>query len=82
MKVTFSDMRRNPGAILAAVSRNETVTLLRYGKPVARIVPLAPPIKPRAEEHPAFGIWKDRDDMAVPVEYVNNLRKRRFNLKD
>ena len=39
MKATFLDMRRNPGKILEAIERNETVTLSRRGREIASIVP-------------------------------------------
>ena len=27
---------------------------------------------------PMFGMWKDRDDMDDPIEYVKQIRKSRF----
>ncbi len=27
---------------------------------------------------PMFGMWKDRDDMSEPVDYLNKIRKPRF----
>ncbi|MBW7863691.1 MAG: hypothetical protein GX580_06590 [Candidatus Hydrogenedens sp.] len=79
MNITVLDMRRNPKKILDAIARNETVTLSHRGKPVARIEPLAPPVKLRASDHPAFGMWADRDDMADPAAFVRELRKGRFD---
>ncbi len=79
MKATLLDMRRNPGRILDAIERNETVTLSKRGREIASIVP-----KRQAKgalsitSSPAFGMWKDRQDLDNPVEYVRRQRKGRF----
>ena len=78
MNATFLDMRRNPQKILAALARNETVTLSYRGKPLARIEPIEKTAKCSAAEHPAFGMWAHRSDMADPSAYVRELRKGRF----
>lgn len=41
--VTFTEFRRNASALFNAVERGETVRVLRHGKPIAEIVPLAGP---------------------------------------
>lgn len=79
MRATVLDMRRNTGKILDAIARNETVILTRRGKPVARISPIANAECCRAAEHPAFGMWADRSDMADPSAYVREKRKGRFD---
>ena len=79
MKATVLDMRRNPKKILDAIARNETVTLSHRGKPVARIEPVANAGRCGAAEHPAFGAWADRADLADPAEYVREMRKGRFD---
>lgn len=79
MKATILDLRRNPGKILEAIERNETVTLSRRGEEIAYIVPKT---KVKGEislkDSPAFGIWKDRQDMRDPVAYVRRVREGRF----
>jgi len=30
------------------------------------------------KDMPMFGMWKDRDDISSPVDYVNQIRKPRF----
>jgi len=79
MKATLLDLRRNPGKIVDAIERNETVVLSKRGKEIAYIVPKR---KAKAslslESNPAFGMWKDRQDMEKPAEYVRRLRKGRF----
>lgn len=79
MKATVLDMRRNPKKILDAIARNETVTLSYRGKPVARIEPIKNSERPSTVEHPAFGMWADRSEVADPSAYVRELRKGRFN---
>jgi len=78
MKATTLDLRRNPKKILDAIARNETVTLTHRGKAVARIEPIGRPQRRSAADHPAFGMWKDRKDMADPSAYVRESRKGRF----
>ena len=79
MEATLLDMRRNPKKILDAIERNETVTLTKRGKPVARIEPIGGNPRPSAAQHDAFGIWADRADMADPAAYVRDMRKGRFD---
>ncbi len=78
MKATILDLRRRMGDVLDAIERNETVTLLRRGKPIAEIRPLgsAKPASPSAE-HEAFGMWKDRKDLADVEKTMDRLRRGR-----
>lgn len=39
--VTFTDFRKNASGLLDLVERGETVRVLRHGRPVAEIVPVA-----------------------------------------
>lgn len=78
MEATILDMRRNPKKILEAIERNESVTLTRRGKSVARIEPIGGGKRPSAAEHEAFGMWADRDDMTDPSAYVREMRKGRL----
>ena len=76
MKATIVDLRYRMKDVLSAVDRGETVTVLYRGKPKARIVPIS---KKEALDKiindPAFGMWKDREDMADSVEYIDRLRR-------
>ena len=81
MNATFSDLRHRTKAILEALERNEPVTLSYRGKLKGIIRPIG---AKRAKEmsiadHPAFGMWKDREDMKDVNEYVRKLRKRRYS---
>jgi prevent-host-death family protein len=68
--------------VLSAVERGETVIVTYRGKPKARIVPISEKRKSvKMTEHPAFGMWKDREDMKDPAAWVRKLRQgRRFDL--
>jgi len=79
MKATLLDLRRNLGKILEAIERNETVTLSNRGREIAYIVPKKVASQEwTIREEPAFGMWKNREDMADPAEYVREMRKGRF----
>jgi len=78
MNATVLDLRRNMKGVLAALDRRETVTLTYRGRKKAVIVPCDQrQIQRHVSEHPAFGMWADRDDMANVEAYVRTLRKGR-----
>lgn len=81
MVASVLDLRRKMREVMNALEHNEKVTLTRRGKKIAVIVPYeltqsTPPLKP--EDIPGFGMWANREDMADPVEYVEKMRKGRF----
>jgi antitoxin (DNA-binding transcriptional repressor) of toxin-antitoxin stability system len=79
MKATILDLRYRMKSVLAALERGEPVTVLHRGTKKARLVPIEEHSqKSKASEDPAFGMWRSREDLADPVEYVRKLRKRRF----
>lgn len=45
--VSFTDFRAQASSLFDAVERGETVVVLRHGKPVAEIHPIAPGVSPR-----------------------------------
>lgn len=61
MKITHSEIRRNPDKLLEALEKSEVVTLLHRGQEIAHILPAKNPNK--VIDHPAFGMWRDRDGM-------------------
>ena len=80
MEVTAKALRSQIGAILACLDRGETVTITYRGKPRARLEGIAQTHEPAsrgAASFPAFGMWKDRDDMRDVDTYVRDLRKAR-----
>lgn len=80
MKITFLDLRRDPGKLMEALDRNEEVTISRRGRDIARVIPTGQTAaNADLKSHPAFGMWADRQDSADPAAYVRNLRKGRFD---
>ena len=81
MEMTAKDLRSKVGAALACVDRGETVTITYRGKPRARLVGVDPdqelPTDGKEERMPAFGMWRDRDDMADVEAHVRGLREGR-----
>ena len=79
--MTAKDLRSKVGAALACVDRGETVTITYRGKPRARLVGVDPdqglPMVGKEERMPAFGMWRDRDDMADVEAHVRGLREGR-----
>ena len=80
MVASVLDLRTKMKDIMQALDRNGKVTLTRRGKRFAVIVPyeLTQETDLKVEDSPCFGMWADREDMADPVAYVENLRKGRF----
>jgi antitoxin (DNA-binding transcriptional repressor) of toxin-antitoxin stability system len=64
--------------ILDAIGRGETVIWTHYGRSVARIEPIRDHARPSAADHPAFGMWAEREDMVDPSEYIRNMRRGRL----
>ena len=75
MTTSIRQLRTSTKEILSAVERGETVFITNRGKPCAKIMPIEQK-KKSLEDHPAFGMWKDREDMKNPSEYIHNMRRR------
>lgn len=79
MNASVLDLRKNMRNVIAALDRNESVTLTYRGREKALIVPCGRGhVRKKASEHSAFGIWADRKDMEDVGAYVRTLRKGRF----
>ena len=81
MEMTARDLRSKVGAALASVDRGEAVTITYRGRPRARLVGVGADqaVPPAADEGrmPAFGMWRDRDDMADVDAHLRALRRGR-----
>ncbi|GAH95932.1 unnamed protein product [marine sediment metagenome] len=80
MKASAVDLRRRTREIIEALDRGEEVTITYRGEEKGVIVP-AKRRKTRrvsASEHPAFGMWKDREDMKDVHEYLRRTRERKL----
>lgn len=80
MKISFLELRRDPGRLLKALDRNEEVTVSRRGREVARVIPSGKSVaKTSVRQHPAFGMWADREETRDPAAHVRRLRRGRFD---
>lgn len=77
MQATVLDLRRNTRRILAALARNERVTVTNRGRKQAVILPCSDHARTSAAAHAAFGMWKDREDLSDVAGHVRQLRKGR-----
>lgn len=82
MEITAKALRSRVGEVLRCVDRGETVTVTYRGRPRARLVGIeegaGSTVKEKAPS-PAFGMWKDRSDLADVPAYVRRLRDGRFS---
>ena len=79
MEVSTKQLRMGSGRIISQVHNGQTVTITYRGKPMAKIVPLAPRHENNSldTQGELFGLWKDRDDMKDVEGYIRNARKGR-----
>ncbi len=79
MKATILDLRRRMRDVLLALDRSESVTIYYRGKEKAILTPSRQQTEKSVEDHSAFGMWRDRSDMADVDATVRNLRKGRLD---
>ena len=79
MKASILDLRRRMSDVLRALENNEPVTILHRGKEKGVIYPSPVPQdrSTSVTQHPAFGMWKNRDDLEDVDQAVRRLRKAR-----
>ena len=80
MNATILDLRKNMKEVLAAIDRNEKVNLTYRGRKKAIIIPCKEETSDQQipmKEHPAFGMWAEREDMKDVHAFVRKLRKGR-----
>ena len=84
MKASIVDLRYHMKDVLKAVDRGETVTVFYRGIEKAKLVPISKrktTARNNLTSHPAFGMWKDREDMKDPVKWVRKIREgRKFDI--
>jgi antitoxin (DNA-binding transcriptional repressor) of toxin-antitoxin stability system len=78
MRISVTELSRNPNAAFAALERGETVLITRRGRVVAELVTAKEKPRVPITEDPAFGLWKDREDMKDAGAWVREQRKARF----
>lgn len=74
-QVTFTEFRRNAAALFNAVERGETVRVLRHGKAIAEVVPIAAPRPTLSWRRPGPEITLDGPTRSVLSREI--LRERR-----
>lgn len=79
MKASILDLRRRMREILKALDKNEQITLTYRGREKAKIIPFGLSQNADFRKHRAFGLWKDRKDLADVAKVVRKMRKGRFD---
>ena len=79
MRASVLDLRRRMSKILRALDQNEPVTIFYRGKKKGILYPVSQFEQGRSSirEHPAVGMWRDREDMRDVEKYVRDLRRGR-----
>ena len=79
MEASVLDLRKKMREVMSAIDHHEHVILTHRGRPRAVILPLKDEkaCKVKVADLPAFGLWKERQDIADPVVYVEKLRQTR-----
>ena len=81
MEATILDLRRRTREVLEALERNEAITITYRGKKKGVITPIGAGRGNgyAAADHPAFGIWRDREDDVA--EAVREIREGRVGAR-
>ena len=80
MEIAAKALRSRVGQVLACLDRGESVTITYRGKPRAKLVGIdaARDEESRPETNfPAFGMWRDREDLTDVDAHVRELREGR-----
>lgn len=79
MNISVKTLSRRLPEVIEALNKNERVVLSHEGKDFALLQPVSDTESEiqRIRNHPAVGIWADRDDMKDPTAWVREKRKRR-----
>ena len=72
------ELRLNTSKILKKVQRIGSATVTLRGKPVAKLMALNEEKVIRAADHPAFGMWADREDMKDVHAWLRKVRTPRY----
>jgi prevent-host-death family protein len=78
MVITAKELRLKTSKVLKDVQRLGSVTVTLRGKPVAKLVSVAPRKEKKLSAYRAIGMWADREDMKDVDAWVRKLRKPRY----
>ncbi len=76
MQISTKELRTCTRELFNAIERGEDVILTYRGEAKARVCPLTERVGEGVGPHPAFAMWKDREEDVE--EQVRDLRKGRF----
>ena len=82
MEIPAKALRSRVGQVLACLDRGESVTITYRGKPRAKLVGIDADREGesrRSTNFPAFGMWRDREDLTDVDAHVRELRKGRVD---
>lgn len=81
MKARVVDLRYRMKSVLEALDRGEPVTISHRGRERARLIPvqLIQEEARKPSSDPAFGLWRDRQDLADVPGHVRRLRSSRWH---
>jgi prevent-host-death family protein len=73
--VTFTEFRRNASVLLSAVEQGESLLILRHGKPIAEINPVAEKTSTPAWKEPALRLASKGIGLSAAIleERVNEI---------
>ncbi len=79
MNISVKTLGKRLPEIMEALDKNKQVTLSHEGKKIAVLhpVPNSDDEIQRIMNHPAVGMWADREDMKNPTAWVHAKRRRR-----
>jgi prevent-host-death family protein len=78
MVVTAKQLRLKTSQVLKKVQQVGSVTVTLRGKPVAKLSALNKKEPRQLIDHPAFGIWADREDMRDVDAWLRKIRRPRY----
>ncbi len=80
MNVAIAALTERLPEVKDALDRKEQVILLHEGKEFASLQPVfdVEAEIERLRNHPAVGMWDDREDMEDPSEWVRKIRRPRY----
>lgn len=78
MVVTAKDLRLKTSQVLKEVQRVGAVTITFRGKPVAKLVSVAPVREKKLTDYAACGMWADREDMKDVHAWLKKIRTLRY----
>ncbi len=79
MNISIKTLEKRLPEVMKALGKNEPIILSHEGKEFALLQPLTD-FEERMQlikNHPAVGMWADREDMKDPTEWVREKRQRR-----